>query len=613
MRRLIYILLISLTLCAACTQQRAVKVALLADLHISPRNYNDTIMQRVVEDINSQNFDLVIVAGDITNMGSNDELQCAYNHLKSIRHPQLVTHGNHETTWSESGGKDFERYWGHNGCTTATAGEYLFVAYPAGPYIKMADGTIEDGNRLGWIEKQLQKAGKRRIISVCHYPLNEDLTNRVEIVALMKRYGVSASFCGHYHEPRLMNFDSLPGIMGRSLMLPTESGRNYGYTVLTLQNDSIYVAEKLLGAPSVPKYAICQCNDSYVNTLPCDPQPEAIDKGNFAAEQVLTDNAAIYTAAQVEDGVLYYANSAGEVKAYNIDTKEFIWSHKFDDPIYSTPVLHKDLIIVATLSQGIVALDKRCGEVVWQNLDGNTYIGNGVVESDYLYIGTLGKMFKIDCKSGKTEWSSNFGTAHPQGRATIAEGKVLFGAWDCHLYCLDCNDGKELWRWNNGSQNRLLSPGHVIPRVAKGRVMIVAPDRYMTNIDLATGRQIWRIKSRRVRESTGLSSDGNTFYAKTMDGEMVAVPMAADSYTESWCCDVGWGYDHSFCPLTVVQEYIYMANRRGKIAAVDKNGRVVSVGKFANSTANDLRTDKDGNIWVSFIEGTIWRLNSIKQ
>ena len=94
---------------------------------------------------------------------------------------------------------------------------------------------------------------------------------------------------------------------------------------------------------------------------------------------------------------------------------------------------------------------------------------------------------------------------------------------------------------------------------------------------------------------------------------MVSVPMAADSYTESWRCDVGWGYDHSFCPLTAVQEHIYMANRRGKIAAVDKNGRVVSVGKFANSTANDLRADKDGNIWVSFIEGTIWRLNSIKQ
>ena len=142
--------------------------------------------------------------------------------------------------------------------------------------------------------------------------------------------------------------------------------------------------------------------------------------------------------------------------------------------------------------------------------------------------------------------------------------------------------------------------------------MIVAPDRYMTNIDLATGKTIWRIKQRKVRESTGLSSDGKTFYAKTMDGEMIAVPMTANSYTEQWCKDVGWGYDHNFCPLTVSDGIVYMANRRGKVAAVTESGERVGVGKFANSAANDLRADSDGDIWVSFIEGVIWRLKPKK-
>jgi hypothetical protein len=142
--------------------------------------------------------------------------------------------------------------------------------------------------------------------------------------------------------------------------------------------------------------------------------------------------------------------------------------------------------------------------------------------------------------------------------------------------------------------------------------MIVAPDRYITNIDLYTGQQIWRIKQRKVRESTGISDDGKTFYAKTMDGEMIALPMNADSYSELWCADVGWGYDHSFCPLTVSRGVVYMANRRGKVAAVTEDGRVEGVGKFANSAANDIRQDRNGDIWISFIEGTIWRLNPIK-
>ena len=613
MRRLRYIAIAVLLLFSACCgQDKPLKVALLTDLHITPGNENDSVMSSLVDDINSEEYDLVVVAGDITNMGSDAELKCAYNHLSRITHQQIVTHGNHETTWSESGGEDFVKYWGHNGCTTCSVGNYLFVAYPAGPFIKMADGTAQDGERLAWVERILKKGGKKRIISVCHYPLNDDLTNRTEIVSLLKKYGVSASLAGHYHKPQLMNFDSLPGIVGRSLMLPKESGRDFGYSVLTLRGDSIFVAEKIIGKQPTELYAIRQRSDSYINTLQCDPQPEPLSFDNFEAEQVISDNAAIYTAAQVCDGILYYGNSAGEVKAYNTDTKQFIWVHNFEKPIYSTPVITDNLIIVATLDRGIVALNRHNGRVVWRNRDSNRYIGNGVVADGYLYIGTQGTMRKIECSSGKTVWDFNFSDQHPQGRPTVADGKLVFGAWDCHLYCIDCQSGSELWRWNNGSKNKLFSPGHIIPRVAKDRVMIVAPDRYMTCIDLNTGKQIWRIKQRKVRESTGLSNDGNTFYAKTMDGEMIAVPMNSDSYTELWCCDVGWGYDHNFCPLTTVDGVIYMANRRGKVAAVSEQGEILSIGKFANSAANYLYSDSDGNIWVSFIEGVIWRLKSPK-
>ena len=609
MRKLLFLLFSILCVSATYAGGRSIRVALLADLHISPSNANEQAMQGLVDDINSEHFDLVVVAGDITNSGSDAELKCAFNYLKNIRHNQLVTHGNHETTWSDSGGRDFAKYWGHNGCITARVGEYFFVAYPAGPYVKMADGTAQDGSRLAWVERQLKRAGKSRIVSVCHYPLNGDLTNREEIVGLLRKYDVSASLCGHYHEPRLMNFDSLPGIVGRSLYLPKGRGKGYGYTILEFKNDSIFVAEKMVGGACEACYAIRQCMDENINKLPTDPLPEPLDMGGFKAERVVSDNASIYTAAQVDDGVLYYGNSAGEVKAYNVDSKRFIWIRKFNDPIYSTPIICGENIVVPTLSEGLVAFNRKTGRVVWRNRDGNGYIGNGIVDGHYLYIGTLGVMRKVDCRTGKTIWNFEFSDRHPQGRPTIAEGKLIFGAWDCNLYCVDCKSGTEVWRWTNGSKNRLFSPGHIVPRVANGRVMIVAPDRYITNIDLATGRQIWRAKVRKVRESTGISADGTTFYAKTMDGEMLAVPMNCDSYTELWCTDVGWGYDHNFCPLTVVGDKIYMANRRGKVAAVDKSGIVVGVGKFAGSAANDIRVDDSCAIWISFIEGEIRKLS----
>lgn len=613
MKRLLLIISAICSLVAVYAEDRPIKVALLADLHIVPGNENDKIMPSLVEEINGNKYDLVIVAGDLTNIGSYDELMCVHNHLKQIKHRQIVTHGNHETTWSESGGKDFERLWGHNGCTTARVGEYLFVAFPAGPYVKMADGTAQDSARLKWVENQLKKGERGKIISICHYPLNGDLTNRDQVTSLMKRYGVSVSLCGHYHKPQLMNFDSLPGIVGRSLMLPTGDGRNYGYTELVIRGDSIHIAEKVIGKPTEHRHTICQVTDSHINSITPSPATEPLEYSRFDAECIITDNAAIYTAAQRVDNTLYYGNSAGEVKAYSIDSKRFKWIYRFRDPIYSTPIVTEDKVIVATLSQGIVALNRYSGKRLWTNNDGNTFIGNGTLHDGYIYIGARGKMYKINCNTGQTAWCYTFGEAHPQACPTVTGDKLIFGAWDCNLYCIDCNSGKELWRWSNGSKNRLFSPGNVVARVADDRVMIVAPDRYMTAIDLNSGEQIWRIKERKVRESTGLSSDGKIFYSKTMDGQIIAVDMDANTYTELWCTDAGWGYDHSFCPLIVSDDIIYMSNRRGKVAAVSSIGELLGVGKFANSTANDLRIDSNGNIWASFIEGTIWRLKVVQK
>ena len=77
----------------------------------------------------------------------------------------------------------------------------------------------------------------------------------------------------------------------------------------------------------------------------------------------------------------------------------------------------------------------------------------------------------------------------------------------------------------------MLSPGNCVPVVTKDRVVIVAPDRYMTVLDRKTGKQIWRSnfdKKYLVRESLGCSENQDLVYAKTMDGQLLAVNPNAD-------------------------------------------------------------------------------------
>lgn len=81
--------------------------------------------------------------------------------------------------------------------------------------MKMADGVVRTED-LAWLGAQA--AGARpgeRIVSLCHYPLNKDLTNRQEVVATLKRLGITASLYGHYHRLDLRNFDGIAGIPGR--------------------------------------------------------------------------------------------------------------------------------------------------------------------------------------------------------------------------------------------------------------------------------------------------------------------------------------------------------------------------------------------------------------
>ncbi|MBJ7495873.1 MAG: PQQ-like beta-propeller repeat protein, partial [Gemmataceae bacterium] len=38
-----------------------------------------------------------------------------------------------------------------------------------------------------------------------------------------------------------------------------------------------------------------------------------------------------------------------------------------------------------------------------------------------------------------------------EGTAVVHDGKVFFGCMDEKVYCLDCKDGKEIWKYKGGS------------------------------------------------------------------------------------------------------------------------------------------------------------------
>ena len=272
-QKIALLLAAALLLCSGVQARRAprhvapraaeLNFAFLTDVHVTPRGESDSLLRAAVAEINASAVDFVLVTGDLCNMGSDAELHCVHGILERLRKPWFAVPGNHETTWSESACTTFGRLFGNDGRLAFRAGGYLFVGFTAGPYMKMADGSVRRED-LQWVEEQMRAARPgERIVTFCHYPLTNDVTNRTAVTQLLRRYDVRFDLCGHYHTLRLCNFDSIPGLMGRSL-IPKNRRQEpaAGYNLVRVWGDSVALYEKRLGEVPRLSFAIPQGNSA---------------------------------------------------------------------------------------------------------------------------------------------------------------------------------------------------------------------------------------------------------------------------------------------------------------------------------------------------------------
>ena len=197
-----------------------------------------------------------------------------------------------------------------------------------------------------------------------------------------------------------------------------------------------------------------------------------------------------------------------------------------------------------------------------------------------------------------------------QAAPAVDGGDVIFGAWDTELRSLDRRTGALNWSWHNGRPTVQFSPGNVVPVVTPDHVVIVAPDRMTTAIDRKSGKQLWREKNdNKVRESLGRSADGKVAYAKTMDGELIAMS-TGDQYQLLWKVDLGFGYEHAPCIVLEHDGLVYCGSRRGMLAVVNAaTHQLEFTYRLGTSEVNGFEVDERGDIYCSLIEGTIWRIH----
>ncbi|MCT1525297.1 outer membrane protein assembly factor BamB family protein [Sphingobacterium hotanense] len=588
------------------------RFAQVTDTHVGGSTGADDL-RRTVQDINKlKNIDFVIFSGDITEFGSDEELLLAKRILDSIQRPWFVIPGNHDSNWSESGANSFRRVFGKETFFLKHKG-YDIIGTASGPNMRMSPGQIPREN-LVWMDSIFQEYPNKEtpLIAINHYPLDESLNNWYESIDRLKTRNVQLALCGHGHQNRLYDWEGIPGVMLRSnLRAKEEVG---GYNLITIRNDSaIFQVRRPLIKTEDPWLAVA--------LRPVQPgvdgqyaRPDYSVNKQTTAKLVweYQDHGDIGAGMGTDGKLLFTANTVGEVFALDLHTGKRVWSFKTGGKVYSTPAVHQRTVVVGSTDHFIYGLDAKTGSLKWKHEAKKAVLGSAAVANGKAFIGASDGVFRcIQVADGKLLWEFDQVKGYVSTLPTLADSKVIFGSWGNGFYALDQNSGELQWEWWNGHQNRMFSAAAVYPVVHKNRVFIVAPDRYMTVIDLKTGKTIWREKkdSEKVRESIGLSSNKKLVYAKTMDGELIGVPVMADSMDITWKSNLKLPYELAPTAIQSKKRNVFVPSDKGLFTALDsKTGKVKWQYKVSNGMINPLLLWKN-KVVISTMDGKISMLS----
>lgn len=587
----------------------AQKFAILSDIHVTPGNANEGQLKLAVQEINRSDVDAVLLTGDLTNEGSDEQLFNVKSIMDGITKPLYVIPGNHENNWSQSACKTFNDLWGTDRFVFSI-GKLVVIGLNCGPFMKMGDGHIKQEDLL-WLDKTLNQMVKpgMKVLSINHYPILDDLDNYRDYVAVLKKYPVITHQNGHWHRWRLYETDGINGLMVRCLDM---GNGDYGYTIIDvdLEREWIHVYNKTIGKEQDIRYAY-KINLEYYNSSENKVEYNVPD--GFKVEKVYADNASIFTRLGIDKNNLYFGNSLGCLRVIGKHTADIKWEYKTASMLFSRPAVADNVVILPTGDKRLIWFDKKSGKVVNEVVANGPYVADGIIYDGVLYQGGFKTFQAWDVKKKKLLWEYNDINNYCQAEPFVGKDDVIFGAWDTNLRSLNRKTGTLNWSWNNGKAVNLYSPGNVVPAVTDSRVIIVAPDRNSTAINRETGKQLWRNhdNSVKVRESLGLSEDKTRAYAKTMDGTIVAMDTQSNDYHQLWDTDCGYGYEHAPCIVLEKDGYIYAGSRHGTLAVLEAaTGKLLFNYSMGSSEVNGFEIDPTtGDIYCSLIEGTIWRIS----
>lgn len=593
--------------------QQSFKFAHVTDTHVGGATGEEDL-RRTVKDLNTlKDIDFVILSGDITEFGADQELKLAKRILDSLQLPWYVIPGNHDGNWSENGANTFRTVFGGETFFFKHKG-YGFIGTNSGPNMRMSPGQIPREN-LVWMDSIFAANPDKQtpLIYINHYPQDSSLNNWFDALKRVKTRNIQLAFCGHGHANKAYDWEGIPGVMGRSNLRANKAVG--GYNIVTIGDGKASYQERNpeIGTQEKPWLEVPLFDHHYDRETATYPRPSyAVNEKYASAVHV---NWTFEDASDIGAGLTIYknrvvsSNTAGDIFALDLKSGKKLWSYRTGGKVYSTPAVWKGIVVAGSSDHFIYAVNAENGKLLWKVQTNKAVLGSPLLHDGVAFIGgSDGKFRALDIKTGKVRWSFDQVKGFVSTLPTYYLGNIIFGSWGNGFYALDAKTGKLSWEWNNGHANRMFSAAACNPVGVNNRVFVVAPDRFMTALDAKNGTVVWREKkdSIRVRESMGLAVNKKQVYVKTMDGDLLGISSSGEKMDVIWKAKLKLPYELTPSAIKTNRKLVFVPSHSGLLSAVDaKTGDIMWQYKISNGMVNPVAVNGSNEVVASTMDGKI--------
>ena len=630
MRRLLAICLFCAALSAAA-QDKPIKFAYLSDIHITLNGTSHIgNLQRCIADINTQpDIQFTIFGGDLTDFGTDEEFAFTKGMLDGLDHPYWVVAGNHDAKWSESGCNSFAKVFGYEQFDFE-AGGIKFLGCNCGPNMRMAPALIPQ-EALSWLDSLVRALPPEQpVILVNHYPQDTSVLNYFQLMNTVKQCNIQLLIGGHWHQNRILNYEGVPAILGRS----PDRGKEVGYNIIEIRDGVFAAHERILVDTEGQTCTPFDRDPWYTQTLSVTSQYEpdrAAGRNNpyglpldypflkFDVNREFPqvteiwrsqDEGDIGCGAILAGNLVLYANEAGVVKALDAVTGREVWRFTTGGKVFSTPAVWKKRVVIGSTDGFIYCLSLKNGRLRWRYRCEKSVLATPVIQDGIAYVGSSDHVFRaLKIRGGRLVWARDGIAGFVECRPFVDDEQIVFGDWANTLYSLDPQTGDVQWTWSTKG-SRMFSPAAVYPVKFHGKIFLVTPERKTYALDARTGKQLW--VSAGGRESIALSPDGETIYVKTMFNSVQAYSTAAADAEKRWETAPGFGYEiaPTPCACSADGQLLFVPTDKGNLFCLNAaDGSVVWKHKISVALLNSIVPLPDNHLLVATMDGVVTLLH----